>query len=230
MWKYLHIATQMFTRGKKPWFQYSSSVDVCQERRCVFISESKSTFLASESRWDYESLLTTEQQHFMDDSFVNLGGGNSDFALTIWRFWSATVCFVISLSICYWRSNAEFCTSCVCVCVCVSERERETRSHNRGLCANTYELHYCVCCACLYERSVWVVMNEWMKRICLCFNPFESRSRARNSVSSAVRYAFNLFLKSRARDFTTFTLHDLTVFHVERATALHYNKLSFMFS
>ncbi len=48
-------------------------------------------------------------------------------------------------------------------------------------------------------------------------------------VSSAVRNAFHPFL-SRARDFTTFTLHDLTIFYVERATAPHYNKLSFMFS
>ncbi len=38
------------------------------------------------------------------------------------------------------------------------------------------------------------------------------------------------FFLSQARDFTTFTLHDLTDFYVERATAPHYNKLSFMFS
>ncbi len=42
--------------------------------------------------------------------------------------------------------------------------------------------------------------------------------RSRNSVSSAARYAFNLFFLSQARDFTTFTLHDLTNFNVERAT------------
>ncbi len=33
-----------------------------------------------------------------------------------------------------------------------------------------------------------------------------------------------------SKDFTTFTLHDLTDFYVERATAPHYNTLSFMFS
>ncbi len=38
-----------------------------------------------------------------------------------------------------------------------------------------------------------------------------------------------IFFLSRARDFTKFTLHDLTDFYVERATAPHYNKLSFMF-
>ncbi len=46
---------------------------------------------------------------------------------------------------------------CVCVCVCVCSRvwERETRSHNRGLCANTYELHYCVCHATLFLSRAW---------------------------------------------------------------------------
>ncbi len=36
-------------------------------------------------------------------------------------------------------------------------------------------------------------------------------------VSSAARYAFNSDFKPRARDFTTFTLHDLTDFYVEMA-------------
>ncbi len=49
--------------------------------------------------------------------------------------------------------------------------------------------------------------------------------RSRNSISSEARYAFNsFFFSSRARDFTTFTLHYLTDFYVERATASHYNK------
>ncbi len=49
--------------------------------------------------------------------------------------------------------------------------------------------------------------------------------RLRNSVSYAARYAFNSFVLSRARDFTTFTLHDLTEFFIERAIVPHYNKL-----
>ncbi len=53
----------------------------------------------------------------------------------------------------------------------------------------------------------------WVKRISPCF-----------------RRAFNSFFSSRARYFTTFTLYDFTDFYVERATARHYNKLSFMFS
>ncbi len=71
--------------------------------------------------------------HFMDDRFVNL----EEVILTfLWKSGtsdSATVCLVIRLSICYWLFNAEFCVSCVW--------ERDTRSHNHGLCANTYELH-----------------------------------------------------------------------------------------
>ncbi len=54
--------------------------------------------------------------------------------------------------------------------------------------------------------------------------------KAPESVSSAARYAFNSFFLSRARDFTTFTLHDLTDLYVERATVSHYNKIAFMFS
>ncbi len=51
----------------------------------------------------------------------------------------------------------------------------------------------------------------------------ESRSRncLRNSISSAARYTFNSFVLSRARDCTTFTLHDLIDFYIERATAHH---------
>ncbi len=60
------------------------------------------------------------------------------------------------------------------------------------------------------------------------FHSTPNRARgkcSRNSISYAALYAFNKFLKSGTRDFTTFTLHDLTDFYVERATAPHYNKL-----
>ncbi len=74
----------------------------------------------------------------MDDSFVNLveykagcaqrlfikkkKGVNSDFAMTIWRFW-ISYCKYVLLSVQVFAidcSNAEFCASCVWVCVCVS--------------------------------------------------------------------------------------------------------------
>ncbi len=72
--------------------------------------------------------------HFMD-SFVNLG---EEVILTLlWQSGaskSATVCFVISLSICYWLLKlGVLLIVCVCgggvcvwVCVCVCERERIT--------------------------------------------------------------------------------------------------------
>ncbi len=98
--------------------------------------------------------------HFMDDSFVNLG---EEVILTLlWQSGaskSATVCFVISLSICYWLLK---CRVLCIVCVCVWERERETGSHhsgvsclNRGLCTNTYELHHCVCRVTLFSSQAW---------------------------------------------------------------------------
>ncbi len=141
----------------------------------------------------------------MDDSFVNLW---EEVILTLqWQSGaseSATVCFVISLSICYWLFKwgvLRVVCVCVCVCVrrvCVRERERErhrvTSQHisylnrglcvsvcvwererererervtsqqsdetvrnrlNRSLCANTYELHHCVCHATLFPSRAW---------------------------------------------------------------------------
>ncbi len=92
--------------------------------------------------------------HFMDSRFVNLG---EEVILTlIWQSGaseSATVCFVISSSICYWLFKCgvlRIVCVCVCVCVCLWERE-ETRSHNRGLCANTYEHHH----HCIYHATLF---------------------------------------------------------------------------
>ncbi len=96
--------------------------------------------------------------HFMDDRFMNLW---EEIILTLlWQSGtseSATVCFVISWSICYWLLKCRV-LSIVCVCerewvscriVCVCLWERESRSHhNRSLCANTYELHHCVTQLC----------------------------------------------------------------------------------
>ncbi len=49
-----------------------------------------------------------------------------------------------------------------CVCVCERERERERQSHhsgvsylNRGLCANIYKLHHCVCHTTLFPFRAW---------------------------------------------------------------------------
>ncbi len=62
----------------------------------------------------------------MDDRFVNLG---EEVILTLlWQSGtseSATVCFVISLSICYWLFTCRVLrVLCVCVCALVCERGR----------------------------------------------------------------------------------------------------------
>ncbi len=87
------------------------------------------------------------ETHFMDDRFVNLG---EEVILTLlWQSGtseSATVCFVISLSICYWLFK---CGALHVVCVCVWERESE-RERQRV----TSQRRVCVCvCARMCERG-----------------------------------------------------------------------------
>ncbi len=90
----------------------------------------------------------------MDDRFVNLG----EVILTLlWQSGaseSATVCFVISLIICYWLFKCWVllivCVcALVCVCVCVWERERE-----RERVTSQSRVCVCVCvCSCVCERG-----------------------------------------------------------------------------
>ncbi len=72
--------------------------------------------------------------HFMDDRFVNLG---EEVILTLlWQSGaseSATVCFVISLSICYWLFKCRV-LRIVCVCTYVWERARERGSQRSVVC------------------------------------------------------------------------------------------------
>ncbi len=73
----------------------------------------------------------------------------------------------------------------------------------------------------------WLWTNEGNAFIRVSLR-LESRSRKalEKQSLSAARYAFISLFKSRARDFTTFTLQDLTDFYVERATApltIHYH-------
>ncbi len=80
-----------------------------------------------------------------------------------------------------------------------------------------------------YVDKTWYecrgVLFEWLS----CLSGYLSilncacGKRSRNSVSLWLAMHSTRFLKSQARDFTTFTLHDLTDFYVERATAPHYN-------
>ncbi len=95
-------------------------------------------------------------EHFMDDSFLNLG---EEVILTLlWQSGASesAICFVI-ISTCYWL---------LCMCVRAREREIETvtsqrsaqrvRNHlNRGLFANTYEHPPCVCHVTLFPSRAW---------------------------------------------------------------------------
>ncbi len=67
-------------------------------------------------------------------------------------------------------------------------------------------------------------VKEWMKRICPCFTP--SRIALAESARETIIFprlgklsTRFFFFKVRARDCTTFTLHDLADFYVESVTA-----------
>ncbi len=90
----------------------------------------------------------------MDDRFVNLGKEVILTAMTTWVSESGTVCFVISLSICYWLFKCRV-LRVVCVCVCAGVCERGRQSHNHGLFANTFEHHHCFCHATMFPSRAW---------------------------------------------------------------------------
>ncbi len=70
----------------------------------------------------------------------------------------------------------------------------------------------------MYRGGRLGAMNEWMKGICLCFTP--SRIALAEGTRETVRFQLVFFcLEPLSRDCTTFTLHDLTDFYVERVTA-----------
>ncbi len=64
----------------------------------------------------------------------------------------------------------------------------------------------------------------WMKHICPSWIALEKQCLFRGSL------CFQLVVLVSTRDFIIFTLHDLTDFYIEHATAPHYDKWSFMFS
>ncbi len=132
-------------------------------------------------------LLTTEQHnpdvitmHFMDDPFFE-----PDFLTLLWQSGaseSATVCFVISLGICYCLFKCGvFSTSAVLIaaCVCVRERDRVTSQHvsclNCGLCV-------CVC-VCVWETVSHHSMSAILITACVCVCVCE-RERERDRVTS----------------------------------------------
>ncbi len=116
----------------------------------------------------------------MDERFVNLG---EEVILTLlWQSGaseSATVCFVISLSICYWLLK---CRVLRVMCVCVRERERESHHSVVCVCSCVWESvtsQRCVCvrvrvCVCVRVRacscacSLVCVLARVRARACAC--------------------------------------------------------------
>ncbi len=95
----------------------------------------------------------------MDDSFVNRG---EEVILTLlWQSGaseSATVCFVISLSICYWLFK---CRVLRFVCEWEIERERERARHSAASCV-------CVCvCVCVCSRACSHACSRAHVRACV---------------------------------------------------------------
>ncbi len=99
--------------------------------------------------------------HFMDDSFMNLG---EDVILTLlWQSGaseSATVSFVISLSICYWLFKRRVLrVMCVCARMCERERERVTAQRRVTVCVPACVRerekggHSAALCVCVCERE-----------------------------------------------------------------------------
>ncbi len=101
-------------------------------------------------------------------------GGNSDFALTIWRFWISDGMF------CYWFKNllmtAQIQSFARRVCARSRVWERETWSHNHDLCANTYKLHHCVCHVTLFQFRPWTDGKNKDNNNCL-YIYFKAKSR-----------------------------------------------------
>ncbi len=90
MWKYLHNAAQMFTKKRRHGFSNRSSAEAAMSgRHFVFLCESKSTLfgLPKVDAFRNHYYLQQNSYTFYGRPFCEpRRGGNSDFAMTIWRF------------------------------------------------------------------------------------------------------------------------------------------------
>ncbi len=107
-------------------------------------------------------------------------GGNSDLLWQSGASESATVCFVISLSICYWLFKCGVLSVvCVCVCVCVGERETP-----RLVCK-----HIRASSLCLSHDSVPIPFGAWtdgkIKDIINCLYIYFERWSSRCYISDS---------------------------------------------
>ncbi len=112
---------------------------------------------------------------------------------------SATVRFVINLSICYWLFKCRVFTHCVCVCslVCVCERERERERVK-------VQSHVCMCSR-VWERET----RSHNQRVCkhirtssLCLSRDSSLLGLEQMVKlRTLLTVFTFILKAKARDY-----------------------------
>ncbi len=75
---------------------------------------------------------------------------------------TAQLCVCVCVCVCVWERGRERVTaqhSFVCVCVCVCVREETWSHHNRSLCANTYQLHHCVCHVTLFPSLLELMLR-----------------------------------------------------------------------
>ncbi len=114
--------------------------------------------------------------YFMDDRFVNLG---EEVILTLlWQSGaseSVAVCFVISLSICYWLFERGSLHTCVCVCVCACMCERGRNGHTIAACVQTHMGFITVSHATLFPSRALIDGKTKDIIYCLSYN-FESWS------------------------------------------------------
>ncbi len=113
----------MFSKERRRGFSNRSSVDAAMsERSCVFLDERKSTFFGLTTHLGIIKITynRTAQPRCYHNAFYGRPfheprrGGNSDFAMTIWRFSIFSDC-VFCLSTCYWLFK---CGVLRIVCVC----------------------------------------------------------------------------------------------------------------
>ncbi len=124
--------------------------------------------------------------HFMDDRFVNQG---EEVILTLlWQSGaseSATVCFVISLSICYWLFKCGVLhVVCVRALVCVRERERERQGHSTSAILTA---------ACLQTHKSFITVS--VTRLCSPLG-LELMVKLRTLLT-----VFTFIVKAEARDY-----------------------------
>ncbi len=110
------------------------------------------------------------------------------------------------------------------------DRRAERFNHSGGIVSNIEILYgyFLYFGSCIQNPLGSIIEWLWMKRICPCLTP--SRIALVESAREIFRGSLCFQLVFISLEQETSSLHDLTDYYVERATAPHYKTLSFMFS